>query len=100
MVAVLVVSTAVPGRTSKDPKATLVIDIVQLIAATAGLAMQQTVRAVARTRIRSFRIPPTLGFAGRTPVWTKSAGAIVEDSGCNRHVAILEKAVIGTPQAR
>ena len=60
MVAVLVVSTAEPGRTSRDPKAVLVIDIVQLMAAAAGIAMQQIVRADVRIRIRSFRMPPTV----------------------------------------
>ena len=63
MVAVLVVSTAEPGRTFKDPKTVLVIDIVQLIAAAAGAAMQQTVRADVRTRSRSFR-----AVIGRPPV--------------------------------
>jgi hypothetical protein len=57
MVAVLVVSTAKPGRTLMDPKAVLVIDNVQAMAAAAGIAMQQIVRADVRIRIKSFRRP-------------------------------------------
>jgi hypothetical protein len=45
MVAVLVLSSAEPGRTSKDPKAVLVIDILQLITAAAGVAMQKAIPA-------------------------------------------------------
>src|SRR5712671_210750 len=85
MVPVLVVSTAEPGRTSKDPNATLVIDSVQLIAAAAGVAMQQTVRTNARTGIGSFRKPPTMAPKGQTAIWTGSAAVIPADTGDERH---------------
>jgi len=45
MLAVPVVLLAKPVRTSKEPKTILVIAMVQLIAATAGVATQQTVKA-------------------------------------------------------
>jgi hypothetical protein len=53
MLAVPVVLLAEPARTSKEPKTILLIVMVQLIAAAAGVAMQQTVRA-AINGIRGF----------------------------------------------
>jgi hypothetical protein len=63
-----VVSTAAPERTLTDPKLMLVIDPVQVKAAVAGAAMQQTVRADARMRIRSFRMVSTVAFGIRAAV--------------------------------
>jgi hypothetical protein len=100
MVAVPVVLTAAPESTVTDPKLMLVIDRVQLIAALAGIVMQQMVRADVRIRIRSFRMPLTVVSGGRSTDWTGSAGAIAEDAGSDRHGEIPENTVIGRPPGR
>jgi hypothetical protein len=75
MVAVPVVSMGEPGRTSIELKATLVIDMVQLMAAAAGDAMPQTARAGAAMKIRSCRIAPNAVFGERTILAKRSTVA-------------------------
>jgi len=86
MVAVPVVSMGEPGRTSIELKATLVIDMVQLMAAAAGDAMQQTARVDAAMKIGSCRIPPNTLFGERTIFAIRST--VAEGSGRERYLEV------------
>ena len=99
MVAVLVVSTAEPGRTFKDPKTVLVIDIVQLIAAAAGAAMQHAPRADEKTRITSFCILRNVVSGDRATFRTELERG-VESVGAGDVQKSSERTLIGTLAAR